>query len=130
SEGQAIDLRHEQAEAVLLDEVVQLGQVGFSKGGRYVHRRASRSKVVVSPSGVRHTAFADGSCRVHPDRIPPADRQAVAPSRGSWRRGVSAAAKGTWQSSLDEHERPFADQEAGISGPVGEATLHDQGFGS
>src|SRR5205085_1216227 len=41
-EGQAIDLRYEEAEAVLLDEVVQLGQVGFGEGGGYVHRRASR----------------------------------------------------------------------------------------
>ena len=41
-ERQPIDLRHEQAEAVLLDEVVQPGQVGFGKGGGDVHRRITR----------------------------------------------------------------------------------------
>src|SRR5205823_14106054 len=37
-EGQPIDLRHEQSEAVLLDEVVQLAQVGFGEGGGFVHQ--------------------------------------------------------------------------------------------
>jgi hypothetical protein len=32
-EGQVIDLRHQQAEAVPLDEGVSLAQVGFGKGG-------------------------------------------------------------------------------------------------
>src|SRR5262249_36629574 len=40
-EWQPIDLRDEEAEAVLLDEIVQPGQVGFGEGGGYVHRGAS-----------------------------------------------------------------------------------------
>jgi hypothetical protein len=40
-EWQVINVRHEEAEAVLLDEVVQLGQLGFGEGSGYVHRRAS-----------------------------------------------------------------------------------------
>jgi hypothetical protein len=39
-EGQPIDLRHQQAEAILLYEVVQPGQVGFGEGGRDVHRHS------------------------------------------------------------------------------------------
>jgi hypothetical protein len=50
-EGQPIDLRHQDAEGVLLDEVVQPGQVGFGEGGWYVHRRASRSRVGLSLPG-------------------------------------------------------------------------------
>src|SRR5439155_24699281 len=38
-EGQPIDLRHEQAKAVLLDEVVELGPIGFGEMRRDVHRR-------------------------------------------------------------------------------------------
>jgi hypothetical protein len=45
-EGESFDLRHEQSEAVLLDEVVELGQVGFAESGGYVHRRASLSQAV------------------------------------------------------------------------------------
>jgi hypothetical protein len=59
-EGQPIDLRHEQAETVLLDEVVQFGQVGFSEGGGDVHRSNSRVSVGLCPSGVRHLGLTGG----------------------------------------------------------------------
>src|SRR4051812_46153406 len=44
-EGVAVERRHEQAETVLLDEIMQPGQVRFGEGGRDIHRRAFSSPI-------------------------------------------------------------------------------------
>ena len=59
-ERQTVDLRHEQAEAVLLDEVVQLGQIGFSEGGGDVHR-----EILGSGAALRRCALG---CSIHTRR--------------------------------------------------------------
>jgi hypothetical protein len=79
-QGQPIDLRHQDAEAALLDEGVQPGQVGFGEGGGYVHRLASRlmgGRLACSRPGFGTALSLTVRARAIQIGYLPADRQAA-----------------------------------------------------
>lgn len=71
-ERHAIDLRHEYAKAVPLDEVVQPGRVGFGEGGGDVHQGLSvRGRWWLRFDTASRKGFVSGHAgRISPDHLP------------------------------------------------------------